>query len=51
MDDFTKDYRFQRILLEAAQYRALSQIFDSMREREPELNRDQIDRFKLAPAK
>jgi hypothetical protein len=34
MDDITKNYRFQRILHEAAQYRVLRRIIDSDRDYE-----------------
>jgi hypothetical protein len=34
MNDITKHYRFQRILVEAAQYRSLRQIFKA----DPEVN-------------
>ena len=37
MDDITKNYRFQRILHEAAQYRMLRQIFDADRDHETTL--------------
>jgi hypothetical protein len=34
MNDITKHYRFQRILVEAAQYRSLRQVFKA----DPEVN-------------
>jgi hypothetical protein len=34
MNDLTKHYRFQRILVEAAQYRSLRQVFKA----DPEVN-------------
>jgi hypothetical protein len=37
MDDITKNYRFQRILHEAAQYRFLRRIIDSDRDYETTL--------------